>query len=81
MSGVKLGAVDATVSANLAQKYGVKGYPSIKVFPAGPKSGVRALLKTETIQSVCYPNLSSITLRKRKTITVPVRRMVLSSSL
>lgn len=44
VTGVKLGAVDATVSANLAQKYGVKGYPSIKVFPAGPKSGVRIIM-------------------------------------
>jgi len=34
---VNLGAVDATVHAALAQKYGVKGYPTIKVFPAGTK--------------------------------------------
>lgn len=24
---------------NLAQKYGVQGYPTIKVFPPGPKRG------------------------------------------
>jgi len=31
----KLGAVDATVYGGLAQKYGIKGYPTIKVFKAG----------------------------------------------
>lgn len=35
---VKLGAVDATVHASLAQQYGVQGYPTIKYFPAGRKS-------------------------------------------
>lgn len=32
---VKLGAVDATVNTDLAQKYGVKGYPTIKVIHRG----------------------------------------------
>lgn len=36
--GVKLGAVDATVHTGLAQKYGIKGFPTIKVFAAGPKT-------------------------------------------
>lgn len=39
---IKLGAVDATVATSLASKYGVKGYPTIKQFNAGPKKGKRA---------------------------------------
>jgi len=39
--GVKLGAVDATVEKSLAEKYGIKGFPSIKVFGAGPKGAPR----------------------------------------
>jgi protein disulfide-isomerase A6 len=34
---VKVAKVDATVETSLAQKYGVKGYPTIKVFPPGEK--------------------------------------------
>jgi len=34
---VHLGAVDATVHGALAQKYGVQGYPTIKVFKSGAK--------------------------------------------
>jgi len=34
---VKLGAVDATQFPDLAQRYGVRGYPTIKYFPAGAK--------------------------------------------
>jgi protein disulfide-isomerase A6 len=36
--GVMLGFVDATVETALAQQYGVKGFPTIKVFPGGPKT-------------------------------------------
>ena len=39
---IKLGAVDATEASGLASKYGVKGYPTIKQFNAGPKKGKRA---------------------------------------
>lgn len=35
--GIRLGAVDATAHQALASQYGVKGYPTIKVFNAGPK--------------------------------------------
>jgi protein disulfide-isomerase A6 len=35
---VKLGTVDATVYSKYAQQYGVKGYPTIKYFPAGSKT-------------------------------------------
>jgi protein disulfide-isomerase A6 len=35
---VKLGAIDATAHASLGQRYEVKGYPTIKIFPAGVKS-------------------------------------------
>jgi len=36
---VKLGVVDATVHAQLSQQYGVQGFPTIKFFPAGRKTG------------------------------------------
>ncbi|XP_039254908.2 protein disulfide-isomerase A6-like [Styela clava] len=34
---VRMGAVDATVSQSLGNKYGVRGYPTIKVFRKGAK--------------------------------------------
>ncbi|CAF3108697.1 unnamed protein product [Rotaria socialis] len=36
---VKLGVVDATVHTQLAQRYGVQGFPTIKFFPSGKKDG------------------------------------------
>lgn len=36
---VKLGVVDATVQTQLAQRYGVQGFPTIKFFQSGPKDG------------------------------------------
>ncbi|XP_013413636.1 protein disulfide-isomerase A6 homolog isoform X2 [Lingula anatina] len=36
---VKLGALDATVHTVMANRYGVRGYPTIKAFPAGKKDG------------------------------------------
>lgn len=35
---VKLGALDATVHSSKAAQYGVRGYPTIKYFGAGPKT-------------------------------------------
>jgi len=35
---VKLGALDATVHPQMAQRYGVQGYPTIKYFGAGAKT-------------------------------------------
>eukprot|EP00596_Hydrurales_sp_CCMP1899_P005398 CAMPEP_0119038054 /NCGR_PEP_ID=MMETSP1177-20130426/6737_1 /TAXON_ID=2985 /ORGANISM="Ochromonas sp, Strain CCMP1899" /LENGTH=432 /DNA_ID=CAMNT_0007000125 /DNA_START=189 /DNA_END=1487 /DNA_ORIENTATION=- len=35
---VKLGKVDATIHSAIAQTYGVKGYPTIKMFQAGKKT-------------------------------------------
>jgi len=36
---VKVGKVDATVYQKIAGRYGINGYPTIKVFPAGEKNG------------------------------------------
>lgn len=36
---VKLGALDATVHTEMAQKYNIRGFPTIKVFSAGKKDG------------------------------------------
>ncbi|KAK2180538.1 hypothetical protein NP493_439g04066 [Ridgeia piscesae] len=36
---VKLGALDATVHTVMAGRYGIRGFPTIKMFPSGKKDG------------------------------------------
>lgn len=36
---VKLGALDATVHTVMASRYGIRGFPTIKMFPGGKKDG------------------------------------------
>jgi len=36
---VKLAALDATAHTMMSQKYGIQGFPTIKMFPAGKKTG------------------------------------------
>lgn len=38
VSSVRFGRVDCTVHGTLAQQFGVKGYPTVLLFPAGAKS-------------------------------------------
>ncbi|CDR94353.1 protein disulfide isomerase related protein, putative [Babesia bigemina] len=40
---VTVGSVDATVNTALAQRYGVKGYPTIVLLPQGPKGPSKAI--------------------------------------
>ncbi|GBE60481.1 disulfide isomerase-related protein [Babesia ovata] len=40
---VTVGSVDATVNSALAQRYGVKGYPTIVLLPQGPKGPSKAI--------------------------------------
>jgi protein disulfide-isomerase A6 len=40
---VKIVAVDATEEGSIANDYGVKGYPTLKFFPPGPKSASQAM--------------------------------------
>lgn len=42
-SKVKLGAIDATVNNKKAAEYGIRGYPTIKYFPAGSKDKEKPL--------------------------------------
>ncbi|XP_046462234.1 protein disulfide-isomerase A6 homolog [Daphnia pulex] len=39
---VKLGALDATIHTSKASQYGIQGFPTIKYFPAGPKTSSSA---------------------------------------
>lgn len=38
IKNVKLGAIDASEYQSYAQKYGIRGFPTLKYFPAGPKT-------------------------------------------
>lgn len=38
IKNVKLGAIDASQYQSYAQKYGIRGFPTLKYFPAGPKT-------------------------------------------
>lgn len=38
LKGIKLGAIDASQYQSYAQKYGIRGFPTLKYFPAGPKT-------------------------------------------
>ena len=51
---VKLGVVDATVYTQLAQRYGVQGFPTIKFFPAGKKDGQAEDYNGGRTSSVCF---------------------------
>jgi protein disulfide-isomerase A6 len=51
---VKLGVVDATVHTQVAQQYGVQGFPTIKFFPSGKKDGQAEDYDGGRTSSVCY---------------------------
>lgn len=38
IKNVKLGAIDASQYQSYAQRYGIRGFPTLKYFPAGPKT-------------------------------------------
>lgn len=38
IKNVKLGAIDASQYQSYAQKFGIRGFPTLKYFPAGPKT-------------------------------------------
>lgn len=50
---MKLGVVDATVHTQYAQRYGVQGFPTIKFFPAGRKTGEAEEYNGGRSASVC----------------------------
>ncbi|KAK1443554.1 protein disulfide-isomerase A6 like protein [Babesia gibsoni] len=47
-SNVKIGSIDATIHTGLAQRYSVKGYPTIYLFPQGTKGPQTAILYNST---------------------------------
>ena len=50
---MKLGVVDATVHTQLAQRYGIQGFPTIKFFAAGKKNGQAEEYDGGRTASVC----------------------------
>eukprot|EP01061_Rhynchopus_euleeides_P028684 TRINITY_DN467_c0_g1_i11.p1 TRINITY_DN467_c0_g1~~TRINITY_DN467_c0_g1_i11.p1 ORF type:complete len:413 (+),score=195.41 TRINITY_DN467_c0_g1_i11:60-1298(+) len=56
-SGAKLGAVDATIHQAIASKYGIQGYPTIKVFSKGSVTDYEGQRSAEGIVSYAFGEL------------------------